>query len=264
MKTNELKVLLSSLAVAGFLAGCASTPAQDSSSAQDTQRVAATQAYALLNEPGVAYGHFDLWNRKQGIASYDKGDKTHALFLFKQAALYGDKPAQAMVASMYWSGDGVTRDRPLAYAWMDLAADRGYPELLAQREIYWKGLSSRDRQHALTVGKKVYAKYGDTQAAQRVSRNLGKLRKNITGSRAGYVGNVEVTVLAAGLAPGVYSGTRSDGATFFAPSLTSAAAYMNLKDKAWDAPNYYPGTVTVEPLQRVHDNSAVPNDKHQR
>lgn len=255
MRIFELKILLSSLAIAGLLAGCASAPSQDSASAQDSARQQATQAFALLNQKGLAYDHLDLWNRKKGIARYKHGDKTHALTLFKQAARYGDKPAQAMIASMYWTGDGVPRNRPLAYAWMDLAAHHGYPELLAQRELYWSDLSAGERRQALVVGKTIYAKYGDAEATKRLSRNLAKIRRNVTGSHTGFVGTLEVTTMSNGDRPGVYSGTRFDGSQFYAPSLTTLAGYQKLKDMAWKAPSYYPGTVTVEPLRRVQNSS---------
>lgn len=265
MKTPELKFLLSTLLSMALLAACAAA------SAQDSARQQATHAFVLLNQKGVAYDHLDLWNRNSGIASYEQGDKVHALFLFKQAALYGDKPAEAMIASMYWSGDGMSKDRPLAYAWMDLAADRGYPKLLAQRELYWSQLSAGERHQALAAGKTVYAKYGDAEATKRLTRNLAKIRRNITGSHTGFVaGDLEITVMGVGNRPGEYSGKRFDGSKFYAPSLTTVAGYQKLKDRAWAAPNYYPGTVTVEPLQQVKgsttkqaaDATQDPGDSH--
>lgn len=245
--------LPAALLAAVLLAGCASAPQKDA------QRAAAAQAYDMLNRPGVVYGHLDLWNRKQGVASYKSGNKAHALFLFKQAALYGDKPAQAMIASMYWSGDGVAQNRPLAYAWMDLAADRGYPKLLRQRELYWRALSAGQRRQALTIGKTIYAKYGDAVATKRIARNLGKIHTMVTGSHTGFAGNLEVTVLAGGLGPDVYRGRHSDGSKFYAPSATSVTAYQSLKDRAWTLPNYYNGTVTVDPLQHVQGDKAKPS-----
>ncbi len=42
---------------------------------------------------------------------------------------------QALMAEMLWQGShDPPQDRAAAYAWMDLAAERGYPELLRQRE----------------------------------------------------------------------------------------------------------------------------------
>src|SRR3546814_9279963 len=69
-----------------------------------------------------------------------------------------------MVAEMLWNGDGVERDRALAYAWMDLAAERGYAGFLGLRERYWSALDEAGRARALEAGQEVYAHYGDAAA----------------------------------------------------------------------------------------------------
>lgn len=267
MEHVEIKRLFSSLAATALLAGCASVSPQNASAMADAQ------AAGLLNQAAVIHGHLDLWNRQNAIERYKRGDKTHAIFLFKQAALYGDKPSQAMVATMYWNGDGVKKDRPLAYAWMDLAADRGYPKLLAQRESYWKKLSSSERQVALDLGKTVYAKYGDAKASQRLAWNLAQIRQSVTGSHLGAVsGQLQVTVVAPASiqAPsvkgGAYRGMQSRGSTTYAPKLTASVSYMNLKDQAWQASMNREGNVDVGALQQLrtapatHDSSDG-NDK---
>lgn len=248
MKHVELKLLFSSVIAAVLLTGCANMTKADS------PRVADASALILLHEPGVIHTHIDLWNRDRGIARYKRGEKTHALFLFKQAARYDDKPAQAMIASMYWSGDGVAVNRPLAYAWMDLAADRGYPKLLEQRELYWSQLSASERRQALAVGKTVYAEYGDAKAGRRIAHALRLFKLKATGSHLGFANDQEITTNAvegrSTQKSVVYMGQRIDASKFYGPSLTSPAAYEKLKNMAWEAPNNYPGTVTVEPLQQ--------------
>jgi len=116
---------------------------------------------AVLAEPGVVEHHSDLYFRSLGADAYKAGDKPRALEMFMAAARFGDKPSEAMVAAMYWNGEGTAVDRPRAYAWMDLAADRGYRDLVIQRELYWNRLTPSEREQALAVGKDIYDRYSD-------------------------------------------------------------------------------------------------------
>src|SRR5690606_22663884 len=96
-----------------------------------------TEDRNLLENRVFDEGHPDLKWRVEAIRAMEKGRKREAFELFKRAASYADKPSQAMVAEMYWTGTGALRNRPLAYAWMDLAAERGYTKYLARREYIW-------------------------------------------------------------------------------------------------------------------------------
>lgn len=127
------------------------------------------QQIALLNKSQVNSRHPDLFYRDAAIRSYQAGSKEQALVLFLKAACFADKPSQAIIAAMYWNGDGVPQDRALAYAWMDLAADRGYADLLAQREQYWAQLSPDERQRAIEQGRRIYAEYEDAQGLRRLA-----------------------------------------------------------------------------------------------
>ncbi len=115
----------------------------------------------------LAY-HPDLDNRRMGMDAYKRASFDYALRYFHWAARYADKPSEAMLASMYWDGTGVTQNRPLAYAWMDLAAERGYPGLLAFRERYWQELSDDERKRAIDLGQPLYSEYGDAVAKPRL------------------------------------------------------------------------------------------------
>src|SRR3546814_6828921 len=80
---------------------------------------------------------------------------------FLRAARYADKPSQAMVAEMHWRGLGVPQDRELGYAWMDLAAERMYPNFVIKRERYWQLLDADQRSNAIERGQQLLAEYGD-------------------------------------------------------------------------------------------------------
>lgn len=218
------------------------------------------QQIALLNKSQVNSRHPDLFYRDAAIRSYQAGSKERALSLFLKAARFADKPSQAIIATMYWNGDGVPQDRALAYAWMDLAADRGYADLLAQREQYWAPLGPEERQRAVEQGRRIYAEYGDASGLKRLDNALRREVARATGSRTGFGGN-NVTVLLRGGAgpplqrdddgPVVLGGTPVRGSDYYAPALWSAAPYSQLKDQVWKLTVAEMGTVDVGPLQSL-------------
>ncbi len=222
---------------------------------------------ALLNNSRVVAAHPDLFYRDLGVQAYKAGDKQAAVGWLLKAASYADKPAQAMLATMYWNGDGIPMDRPHGYAWMDLAADRGYKDLLVQREKYWAQLGAAERQRAVTEGRGIYDKYNDEQGLRRLDRVLQRKANQATGSRTGFGGNnltVRLRDGAAGSsltpaqegAPIVLGGTPVRGSDYYSPTLWSATPYAKLKDRVWEYANAEMGTVEVGPLQSLPAPSA--------
>lgn len=140
----------------------------------------------LLSSHFLHY-HPDLRYRRNGFMALERGAHAQALLHFRRAAEYSDKPSQAMVAELYWSGSGVAQDRALAYAWMDLAAERGYPTFVAYREQYWNALTDAERGRIADVGTPLYARYGDAVAVPRMEHMLRKGRMHYTGSIVGHV-----------------------------------------------------------------------------
>ncbi|MBB5208843.1 SEL1-like repeat protein [Chiayiivirga flava] len=131
--------------------------------------------------------HPDLRHRRDGMLAMERGANDMALRHFVRAAEFSDKPSQAFLADMHWHGTGVPRDRALAYAWMDLAAERGYPLFVAYRERYWHALDADERARVQDVGAPLYARYGDAVARPRMEHMLRKGRMDFTGSRVGVV-----------------------------------------------------------------------------
>src|SRR5258706_3538218 len=78
--------------------------------------------------------HPDQTYREEGLALWQAQKPEQSLEKFQYAARYADKTSQLSLALLYWNGDGVAQDRATGYAWADLAAERGYPDFLAQRE----------------------------------------------------------------------------------------------------------------------------------
>ena len=214
--------------------------------------------------------HPDMGNRKIAMEAYKRGSFVVAADHFRRAARYADKTSEAALAEMLWKGEGVAMDRPQAYAWMDMAAERGYPSLLALRERYWQQLNPTEQARALEVGQTVYAEYGDSVAKPRLAVQLRRGLLGVTGSHAGYVG----TVGTVGALPvrNVISGDRgpplafegevhaADGNQYYAPQYWKEKEYFASQDALWNAPARH-GVVDVGPLQNVRDDKKSATEK---
>lgn len=174
--------------------------------------------------------HPDLRHRVRGVEAHEAGDHATAYDEFRKAAYWADKAAQAMVAEMLWNGEGTPVDRPLAYAWMDLAAERGWPLFLAKRERLWQQLDDRERTRALAVGAAVYAEYGDAVAQPRLAGRMTAGRRKVVGSNVGFVGNVRVLVQFA------ESWMRLDGETYYRDRYWKPDEYFAWQDRVWRNP----------------------------
>ena len=222
---------------------------------------------ALLQNPRIVSAHPDLFYRDLGIRAYTANDKHAAMGLLLKAASYADKPAQAMLAAMYWNGDGVAKDRPRGYAWMDLAADRGYKDLLIQREQYWAQLSAAERELAVSEGRQIYARYNDKEGLNKLDQALKHAANQATGSRTGFGGsNLTVRLRGGAAGPGLtpkgdtgpteLGGTPVRGTDYYSPEMWSAEPYAKLKDRVWEYARHETGKVEVGPLQNLPVPSA--------
>jgi hypothetical protein len=195
----------------------------------------------IVSSQSFLSAHPDLQWRLRGLEAYREADFRKALTYFRRAARFADKPAQGMVAEMLWQGQGTAQDRPLAYAWMDLAAERRYPTMLINRERYWNALSEAERAQALAQGEAVYAQYGDAVAKPRMEQALRRARMATTGSRTGFAGNLKITLMTPG------GETTIDGTHYYAPKYWEPAEYWTWQDSDWrELPR---GRVDIGPLQ---------------
>ena len=104
------------------------------------------------------------------------------LALTEQAVLYSSGERVVIMAR---DGLGRAADAAEAYAWADLAAERGYREFLVLRERIWEGLDETQRGRALALGTQLYAEYGDAVAKPRLERLLRIGLAQKTGTRSG-------------------------------------------------------------------------------
>lgn len=231
------------IAVALWAAAASAAQARDPGEPMMQQDVLISEAFLS--------SHPDLINRLRGFGELQRGSPRRAANYFRRASRYADKTSQAMYAEMLWTGNGVARDRPAAYAWMDLAAERGYTNLLAAREHYWESLDAGERRAALEIGRKVYAEYGDDVAKPRMELVLKRALNRITGSRTGskgLAGNLKILIPGAG---GVW--TRLDAEDFYRDEYWRPTEYWTWKDLYIEGPKR--GTVTAGDL---HDTRPRP------
>lgn len=186
---------------------------------------------------GFLSSHPDLRYRLAGMHARGQGKYEDAFRYFQRAAYYADKPSQGMVAEMYWSGNGVAQDRALGYAWMDLAAQRGYRPFVIHRERYWEAMDEATRARAVELGEAVYARYGDAAAKPRMAAVLRRARREVTGSRTGSAGNVKIYVQTAA------GPLQIDGTKFYDPQYWDPELYQAWHDATWTDPRT--GTVIV-------------------
>ncbi len=206
----------------------------------------------FVNSHGFLSAHPDLRWRREGLVAYEDGHYKAAAGYFRNAARYADKASQAMYAEMLWEGNGVPRDHALAYVWMDLAAERGYQWFLIKREYYWQQLSDAQRERALSVGHALYVEYGDAAAKPRLEAQLRRAKRNLTGSRIGFVGDLDIVI------PGVGFSRTTDGfgyaikgETYYDDRFWKPEQYWQWQDRVWGESRE--GRVEVLPIEVVED-----------
>ena len=119
MKSSLLALLLSLLPVLGL----ATTQSADPPAKAEWQPpIERPKQGNFVGEPGISpelmtegflSAHPDLRWRREGLHAYANKNYGEAMQYFQRAARYADKPAQAMIAEMYWKGIGFPQDRGL-------------------------------------------------------------------------------------------------------------------------------------------------------
>lgn len=124
---------------------------------------------------------------QQGIRDYNEGRLFSARHYFLVAARYGDKVAQYNLGVMYFNGEGVSPDRVRGWAWFDLAAERGYPQMVETARDAWDLLEAGQREAAAAYREELAAEFGDAVVVPRVATMMERVRRNATGTRTGFV-----------------------------------------------------------------------------
>lgn len=225
MRKSRIALLLLGIAASPALAN---PPATTSPAGDTCRNMPAKPIPVEIMTAGFFAAHPDMFWRSVALAAYRKQSYSKAMRDFKRAASYADKFSQSMVAHMYWEGQGTAADHALAYAWMDLAAEREYYNFVTQREIYWAQLNEQQRAAAVQRGQAVYAEYRDSVTKPNMEKELRRTAQRMTGSRTGFV------------SPGLYvSGTDGNfmpGSVYYDKTYYQPERYWCDQDAYWSRP----------------------------
>ncbi|MDQ2068897.1 hypothetical protein [Natronospira bacteriovora] len=139
--------------------------------------------------------------------AYRAGRYATALEYYKLAAYWADKFAQYNVAVMYLQGKGMERDLARGWAWLELSAERGYPQMAGPAGDIYPLLDEEIRQEARQIlGEELLPEYGDEVAIERTARRMDRNRRVATGSNTGSTAGLGRLTVIDGR--GVHSGTQ--------------------------------------------------------
>lgn len=232
-----------------LLSGASSVAA----SPHEAPRFTAASVGTLSDMVAKAKGRPNEEYRLHGLVAYAQRDYALAVRHFERAAYFADKHSQHYLSLMHWHGIGVPTDHVLGYAWADLAAERGSTKLLLLREKMWQQLSLDEQSGVHARGADLYARYGDGIAKRRTENVMRRFANNVTGSRVGWVGQVEVAGRPSAGSFGTCGAIDSSGS---ANVLTASAAdlYAVDIDQYWRQQDllFHTGSVEigrVEPIR---------------
>src|SRR5262249_54863428 len=121
-----------------------------------------------------------------GMRRYTHRQYKDALKYFEVGAYYADKLSQLSIGLMHLNGEGVPKDSAIAYAWIDLAAERGYPDFVATRDRVKSELTPAQLERAQQQRDKLALRYADAVAKPRMEQQLRLGAAQMTGSRTGF------------------------------------------------------------------------------
>jgi len=107
-----------------------------------------------------------------------------------EAAGWGNKLAQFNLGTMHYNGIGAARDVARAWAWIELSAERQYPQLRAAAREVWSELDAVEQSRAQRIYQsELLPKYGDEATLPRAKRYVSRRYRAATGSRLGGSGS---------------------------------------------------------------------------
>lgn len=185
--------------------------------------------------------HPDMKYLLRGRKAYLAGDFKVAHLALERSARYGEKLAQAMLAEMYWKGEGVPVNKARAYAMADVAAERmNQPFFIGKREQYWAAMTPAEQQQAITMAEEILGMYSDKTTMPKIAQVL----RNSKGERnraKGY-GRLLTRIIAFNDDGTIEDDIRPDA--FHAEKFWEPKEYQKFKDKYVAAVLRY-GNVTV-------------------
>ncbi|WP_312706395.1 sel1 repeat family protein [Stenotrophomonas sp.] len=186
------------------------------------------EADSTLVGAGFMDSHPDIMYRQWAVAALHRGDASDAMKNFRLSARYADKPSQGYIGEMYWFGVNMPADPVLAFAWMDVAAERGYPLFVDLRDQYWASLPLERQQDARSQAQALRAEFGDAVAKPRIAEVLRRGMRQMTGSRTGSMSNNVDIVFSEG---GINRTIKAD--RLYDPKYWDPVLYQKWQDDTW-------------------------------
>lgn len=180
--------------------------------------VASSQGGSHENAPGTVL--HDAGNR-----AYEDGMYREALQMFKASARWADKLSQFNLGVMHYKGQGTTTDPATAWAWFELAAERGYPQMVETADSLWADLDDDERVKAEAILAELLPVYGDEVAVERTARYMEREKRKMTGSRTGFIGALVVHTR---------DGKHHDGESFYAEERWDYRRLIELEARIFD------------------------------
>ncbi len=143
-----------------------------------------------MNDASTWY-HPDLFGEFAGVKRYVNKEYAGAMKYFQIGAYYADKFSQLSIGLMYVNGEGVPKDMLTGYAWIDIAAEREYPDFVATRDRVKASLTPDELQRAQVIRDKLALRYADAVAKPRMEQQLRFGREQMTGSHLGFDSGVK-------------------------------------------------------------------------
>ncbi len=250
--------------VAMFALGAVVTAHADDGAMKDPMKDPEIQATLRAMNDASTWYHPDLFGEYAGVRRYAHGNYQGALKYFKIGAYYADKFSQLCIGLMYLNGTGVHKDAETAYAWLDLAAERGYPQFVATRDGLKAQLTPEQLERAEATRDKLAKTYADAVAKPRMAKQLRMGRAQMTGSRTGFDFGVQHTAIKENCGNGkAIAGVPvpvagCGGSGVYARYRWEPKEYFAARDAQWKA------TVSVGALSDVGAAGSAAGDKSKK
>jgi hypothetical protein len=129
--------------------------------------------------PGARY-------MEDGQRAYAAGQFGSALAKYKAAARWADKFAQYNIGVMHLRAEGVEFDPVKAWAWLELAAERDYPQMVEAADDLYAMLDEAQRAEGRDyLERELLPRYGDDARVEPTAQKMRQDRRRATGSRTG-------------------------------------------------------------------------------
>lgn len=203
-------------------------------------------ATPVVANDGWSYAEHTPGYRLMGEAAkfYESGWYHSARSRYFAAAWWADKLAQFNVGVMYLHGQGVERDLARGLAWLKVAAERGYPDMVTAVEQVQLRLNEDQLARAQAIFEsELLPDYGDEVAIERTAVRMERERRRATGSRTGFVGNLTVID---------HTGASRSGEDFYAEEKWDFRQIVSLETRLFQA--LAGTTVTLGDLEVIEDD----------